>query len=320
MDYALAALGFVLLIGGAESLVRGATTVAEKCGVSTFLIGLTLVAFGTSLPELAASIQAAVIGAPDLAIGNIVGSNIANTLLILGAAAMVTPLAMPSHILKRDGGFVLICSLVFFAIALTMELDQSVGLAFLLVLVCYLFYAHRQDKFQYHLEATNSAPDASLSAANTSFDAKINRSLAWPVILSVVGLIALIFGGRLLVDSASNIARLWGVSDAVIGLTMLAIGTSFPELVTTMFAAFRKHTEMALGNILGSNIYNLLGIGGVMGLISPSRVPQEIVQFDIFVMIFSVVALLVCAFFSNRFTRGMGLVFLSAYAVYLYTI
>jgi len=318
IDYAFAALGFVLLIGGAESLIRGATTVAEKCGVSTFLIGLTLVAFGTSLPELVASIQAAMNGVPDLAIGNIVGSNIANTLLVLGAAGLVTPLVMPPSTMKRDGGFVLLCSVLFCAIAMTMRLDEIVGAGFLFLLVCYLFYAHRKDNFEDELDIRHLAHDELDLPLGTEGTA--NTSLAWPLILAGVGLVAVVFGGRLLVDSASNIARLWGVSNAVIGLTLLAIGTSLPELVTTMLAAFRQQTQLALGNILGSNIYNLLGIGGVTGLIAPSQVPDKIVHFDIYVMTLSVVALLACALFFDRFTRVMGGFFLLAYGLYLYAI
>lgn len=320
MDYVLVALGFAFLLVGAEVLIRNAVRVAEKTGVSTFLIGLLLVSLGTSLPELVACIQAASIGLPALAIGNIVGSNIANILLILGATAIVAPIALPREILRRDGQFVLVCSLLFFFMAITMPLDHIVGAALLFILFCYMFYAHRQDKFSY----ISSGEEASIENLETPQTENSNAehlgSIRGPIWWSLIGLIAVICGGNFLIDGASGVAHLWGVSDEVIGLTVLAIGTSLPELITSVLAAIRQQTQIALGNVLGSNIYNLLGIGGVTGLIAPSYVPQKILQFDIYVMIFSVVALLICALFARQFSRLMGVFFLMAYALYIYAL
>lgn len=318
IDYALIVIGLVMLIGGAEYLIQAATKVAEKFGVSPFLIGLTLVAFGTSLPELVASIQAALIDAPALAIGNIVGSNIANTLLVLGCAAVVAPIALSAQILKRDGTVVLACSILFLAVALLTDLDAKVGAVFLVFLVLYLIFSHKQDATNFtHVSAPEVDPTAATSAQAHTGTAS-EGSLFWPALKLIFGLIVVVVGGRILVESASNVARLWGVSDAVVGLTILAIGTSLPELFATMVASYRNQSDMALGNILGSNVYNILCIGGVTGIMAPSAVPAEITDFDIYVMLGSVVALLVCALLFSKLNRIVGLLFVAAYAGFIY--
>ena len=314
--------GLVLLMVGGELLVRGSVRLAERMGVSPLLIGLTLVGFGTSTPELVASVQAALIGSPGIAVGNIVGSNIVNIFLIMGVSALICPLAVKSSALKRDGGVVLGSALLFAAAAWTVGLTRPVGAAFALLLVGYLVYAYRTERVATdgHTAAFEKAEAA--EAADPALrprSAEGTGSLAWiiPAATALAGLAVIILGGRFLVDGAVSLARVVGLSEEVIGLTVVAAGTSAPELVTSLVAAFRRQSEVALGNVLGSNIYNALGIGGLTAVIAPTPVPAQIAGFDIPVMIGASVLLLVFAWSGRRLSRLEGGVLLAAYVTYV---
>lgn len=315
--------GLVLLILGGELLVRGSVRVAERLGVSPLLIGLTLVGFGTSTPELVTSVQAAMIGSPGIAIGNIIGSNLANILLIVGTAAVIFPMAVQSSALKRDGMFVMATALLVWGVALTVGLSRGVGIAFVLLLVGYLVYAYRQERVPTsdHTAAFDRGEamrgvDPAL-AGHLPAEVKPGSMLV-PTVLAIGGLALIILGGRLLVGGAVDLARIVGMSEAVIGLTIVAVGTSAPELVTSVVAAIRRQSDVAIGNILGSNIYNVLGIGGVTGLISPTVVPAEMAGFDIPVMIGASVLLLFFAWTGARINRWEGGGFLVLYAAYVW--
>lgn len=326
MFSALAILGgLVLLIAGGELLVRGSVRVAERLRVSPLLIGLTLVGFGTSTPELVTSVQAALVGSPGIAVGNIVGSNIANILLILGVSALIAPLAVQSNALKRDGLFVVATAAMLTGAGWTMGLNRWVGFAFLGLLVGYMIYAYWQERIA-------SGPTADHTAAFDRAEAfeGIDPDLRphaptgtgaaqWlvPIAIAVCGLALIIFGGRFLVAGAIEVARLVGLSEAVIGLTIVAVGTSMPELVTSVVAALKRQTDVALGNILGSNIYNVLGIGGVTALIAPTAVPEQIARFDNPVMIAVSLLLLTFATTGARLSRREGAVFVLLYVVYV---
>jgi cation:H+ antiporter len=290
--------------------------------VSPLLIGLTLVGFGTSTPELVASVQAALIGAPGIAVGNIVGSNLVNILLILGVAALICPLAVKSDALKRDGGVVLASALLLAAAAWTVGLTRPVGAVFVLLLAGYLIYAYRTERVASdgHTAAFDKAEAAeAVDPALRPRRAQGTGALAWavPVVTALAGLAVIILGGRLLVDGAVTFARDVGLSEEVIGLTIVAAGTSAPELVTSIVAAVRRQSEVALGNVLGSNIYNALGIGGVTALIAPTPVPAQIASFDIPVMIGASVLLLVFAWSGRRLSRAEGGILLAAYVAYV---
>ena len=323
-DYFLVAGGLALLIIGGELLVRGAATTAARLGMSPLLIGLTLVGFGTSTPELVTSVEASLMGSPGVAIGNIVGSNIANILLILGASAMLAPIAVGRRALVRDGGIVLFTGIAFVAIGAFLQLDRLVGTVLVAGLALYLYWAYRQetsagsvehsaayDKREAHDEVLPSAIEPGSAATGS----------AWaPLLVALAGLGVVVLGGKLLVEGAIGIARAASISEAVIGLTIVAIGTSLPELVTSIVAALRRHSDVAVGNILGSNVFNILGVGGVTALIAPTVVPSEIVRFDGPVMIAASVALLVIAWTGHRISRLEGAALLSSYAIYLYAV
>ena len=330
IDTLLLGAGFLILLTGGELLVRGAVRVADHVGMSPLLIGLTLVGFGTSAPELVTSVQAAMRGSPGIAIGNIVGSNIANIMLILGLSAVIRPMAVGTAAFQRDGMIVLVSALLFNAIGLLTPLDRPVGVVLLGLLTAYLWYAYRQEHGRAHVEGHTAAYERAAAIETFRPDAgEQKRRRHWPplridvvaaLMTVIVGMALVIAGGRLLVDAAVSIARTYQVSEAVIGLTIISIGTSMPELATSAIAAFRKQADVALGNIMGSNIYNTLGIGGATGLLSPTVIPDEIVRYDNLVMLGASMAMLVFARSGYQLSRPEGLVLLAGYGVYLYTL
>ncbi|MGQ3227885.1 MAG: calcium/sodium antiporter [Blastomonas fulva] len=315
-------LGLVLLIGGGDVLVRGAVRIAERLRLSPMLIGLTVVGMGTSMPELAASVQASLAGSPGIALGNIVGSNIANALLILGAAALIGPIAVQSKALWRDGGVATLAAMALLAAGASVGLSRAAGLAFLCAMAGYIYFAYRQERAGAPHGAAYDRAIAmeEVDPALVPHD-KPTASLAMALALFAVGLALIVAGGVVLVDAAIQIAQQLGISDAVIGLTIVAVGTSFPELVTSVIAAYRRQGDIALGNVLGSNIYNILFIGGITGVVAPTAVPASIMGFDLWVLLATSVLVMVLALTGRRLGRIEGLTLVAAYCVYLgYTV
>lgn len=315
--------GLLLLIVGGELLVRGAVNVASRLGVSPLVIGLTLVGFGTSTPELVTSVQAALSGSPGIAYGNIVGSNIANILLILGVSAVIMPMAVQSSALKRDGAVMLAVAVLFALAAGFLSMSRPVGAVFVLGLAAYIYLAFRSE--QTATPADHGAVyDKGLAAQETDAalvpPAKPTGSIVFSLLTAVAGLAVVVAGGYFLVNGAVGLARSFGISETVIGLTIVAVGTSMPELVTSVMAAIRKHTDVAFGNVIGSNIYNILGIGGMTALIAPTEVPAEIVAFDNWIMIAVSVLVLAFAFTGRVISRWEGAVLMAGYAGYTYWI
>jgi cation:H+ antiporter len=316
--------GLVLLVLGGELLVRGSVRVAEKLGVSPLLIGLTLVGFGTSTPELVTSVEASLIGSPGIAVGNIVGSNIANILLILGASALIFPLAVSASALKRDGSFVIATAVLFTAAGFTVGLGRLTGLVFVAGLIGYMVFAYFQEKNSATVEAEGHTAAFDKGEAFEQVEpglrprAAAEGPLSWiiPIVMAVAGLAVIIFGGRILVESAVELAQSLGMSEAVIGLTIVAVGTSLPEFVTSVVAAIRRQSDIAVGNILGSNIYNILGIGGLTGLIAPTTFPPEMLALDLWVMIGASVLLFVLSW-NGRLSRFQGGLMVALYAAYV---
>jgi cation:H+ antiporter len=311
------------LIAGGEFLVRGAVQVASALGVSPLVIGLTLVGFGTSTPELVTSVQAALSGAPGIAYGNVVGSNIANVLLIGGIAALICPVVVTAASLKRDGAVMVAVAVVFAALAAAMPLGRAVGAVFLAALVAYIYLAFRQERAAspgdhgavYDKSLALQDADPALEPAPAP-----SGSVLVSVLIAVAGLVLVVLGGRFLVEGAVALARGFGISETVIGLTIVAVGTSMPELVTSIVAGVRKQGDVAFGNIIGSNIYNILGIAGATALIAPGAVPDTIVGFDNLVMIAVSLVLVAFAWTNLKIARWEGGVLLAGYLVYVYTI
>lgn len=302
MDYLYLVAGLVGLFFGGEALVRGSVGIARRMAIPPLLIGLTVVGFGTSTPELLVSVDAAWRGVPDIALGNIVGSNIANILLIIGLSALVWPIKVMGATLRRDTAVMMAAALVLVPIFAMAQMGRPAGLVLVAGLVAYLVWAYRQTG---EMEAEDVGVPSPASAL---------VSTLWVI----GGLVALMVGARLLVDGAVNIARGYGISEAFIGLTIVAVGTSLPELATSLIAAFRRQSEIAIGNIVGSNIFNVLGILGVTALIAPIPVASRFLIFDLPIMI--AVSLILTALLLTRpvIGRGIGLAMLAGYVTYIW--
>ncbi|MEH6827827.1 calcium/sodium antiporter [Parasphingorhabdus sp.] len=307
--------GFVVLIVGGELLVRGAVRVAERAGMSELLIGLTIVGFGTSAPELVASVEAALAGSPGIAWGNVVGSNLANSLLILGTASLILPMVVPRGPLWRDGGLALAVTVVLWLVASTTGITVAIGIAFIALLIGYLAYAYWAERTQ---PVGASALHEKAEALEMSDTHLHDVQPLWrSILVLIVGIVLIVLGGRWLVEGAVDLARLVGMSEAVIGLTVIAIGTSLPELVTSVVAAYKGASAVALGNVLGSNIFNLLLIGGVTAVIAPGTIPGEITNFGLPALIAASVLLLIFAATGRKITRWEGGILLVIYLVML---
>ena len=303
MVYLQLILGFALLVAGGDALVRGAVSVAARFGVSPLLIGLTLVGFGTSTPELVTSLQAAWNGYPGIAVGNVVGSNIANILLILGVAAIIMPVAVEPVAFRRDGGTLVVATVLAIAVIMFGSLERWMGGALFFALVAYMWVAYRTDR-------------AAVASECVSDRAGALGSIWVALALAIGGIVVTILGAQLTVDAAVTLALFWGMSETVVGLTIVAVGTSLPELVTSVMAALRRESGLAVGNVIGSNIYNILGILGVTGIVQPIPIPEQIAELDVWVMAASTLALVVAVVVWKRIDRGMGIVFVGGYVAY----
>ena len=303
-------LGIALLTVGGEALIRGSLAAAKRLGVSPLLSGLVIVGFGTSAPELVVSVNAAIDGQPDIAIGNVVGSNIGNILLILGICALITPLAVQPLALRRDAVTVVAASLLFLLLVGGSALGRPDAAIFLIALVAYLAWAYWSERY-------HAAPSGEVHKAEAEELSAVPRTILWIVVAVVVGLLLLITGSRVLLVGAVGIAEHFGVSEAVIGLTLVAVGTSLPELSISVIAAIRRHADVAVGNILGSNIFNLLGILGLSALLQPLPVSARILQFDQWVMLGTSILLLLFLYTGRRLSRVEGGVLLLCYGIYV---
>ena len=299
---ALVAGGLALLLAGGELLVRGAVGLARGLGVAPLVIGFTVVAFGTSAPELVVSLQAALGGHPDIVLGNVVGSNVANILLIVGAAAALGAVRAAPGSLRRDGGLLLVATVGFIAVCLMGDLGPVVGAPMVAALVlCTVWSFHAARRRGDEDPETETPP----------------RGAAVAALATAGGILGVLVGARLLIDGAVDVARAAGLSEAAIGLTLIALGTSLPELAAAGMAALRGHGDIALGNALGSNMFNMLGIAGVAATVAPVPVPGELVRFDLWAMLAATLLLLFLLRRERRMARVEGGLLMAAYAVYV---
>lgn len=311
LTYILFVVGFYFLIKGADLLVDGAASIAQRLKISSIVIGLTIVAFGTSAPELVVNILASLKGTTDIAIGNILGSNIANILLILGISAMIYPLKTKENTIWKEIPLSLLAAVLLGVMANDFRIDgvsysgltRTDGIALISFFVIFIYYtfgiAKIKDNFETEVEIKNYSQ---LKAA----------------VFIIVGIIGLVIGGKWIVDGATKIAELFNVSQSLIGLTVVAIGTSLPELATSAVAAYKKHTDIAIGNIVGSNIFNIFWILGVSSIIRPLPFDTTF-DFDIVVMILSSAILFFIMFIGKKhtITRQEGFAMVSLYIFYL---
>ncbi len=306
----LALLGVGLLTIGGEALIRGALAAGQRLGISPLLCGLVIVGFGTSSPELVVSIDAALSERPDIAIGNVVGSNIGNILLILGACSLITPLAVKPLALRRDAITVVAASVLFVVLVGGSALVRMDALILLVSFAGYLVWAYWSETYQ-------AAPAAEIHIAEAEEVTAMPKSALFILVTIIAGLVLLISGSRVLLIGAKSIATNLGISEAVVGLTLVAVGTSLPEFAISLIATLRRHGDVAVGNILGSNIFNLLGILGISALLQPLPVHPRILQFDQWIMLASALLLLLFLYTRRRLSRLEGGLLLSGYVIYI---
>ena len=301
--------GLVLLLLGAEVMIRGAVALARRLDISPHVIGLTVIAFGTSAPELFVSLKAALQGSPGIAIGNVIGSNIANILLMIGTVGVVAPFVCRGAPLRRDGLMLFVATMLFVAAAMHGVIERWHGVVMVILLVSYLYYCYRSERGE------NS--DQTVHAKEVEEFDHLPKTVSKASLFTLGGLAAVLFGADLLVDGAIEVARFAGVSETVIGITVVAVGTSLPELATTIVAALRRHSDVALGNIIGSNIFNTLGILGVVAIVSPLPVPPEVLSLDLWVMMAVTVIFIVMAIRLPAFSRPWAVMFFVAYVTFI---
>lgn len=299
--------GLIMLFIGAEGLIRGSSNLAIKIGITPLVVGLTVVAFGTSTPELVVSLKAALLGNSSISLGNVVGSNIANIALILGVAALIRPLDVHANVIMREIPIMIVITVLFLFLLIDGELGFIDGLIFVIGLVIYLIV-------NVLLARKEKNPEV-----DSEFKEGLKSKLGVPVsiVLMLAGLGLLILGANLFVQSAVAIAKMFNVSDAIIGLTIVAIGTSLPELITSIVASYKKEADIAIGNVVGSNIFNILGILGITALIIPiSSVGLGYV--DLGVMLFTAIILFPLSRTGFSISRFEGAILLVGYAGYIF--
>lgn len=296
----LLALGFVMLIKGADWFVDGASGIATKFGIPQLVIGLTIVAMGTSAPEAAVSISAAISGNADITIGNIIGSNILNILIILGISAVITTLAVAKSTMKYETPFMIAITVLLLVLGLDEKIGLVDGIILLIAFAAYLAYLFRMAKNNKE-EQTD--------------DSEKKMSIAKAIIFTIIGLALIVLGSNVTVDAATKIAEAFGVSERFIGLTIVALGTSLPELFTSVSAARKGNADIAIGNIVGSNIFNILFVVGLSSIIIPVPFASNFI-FDTIVAIIAAVMLLLCCLKTQSLKRWAGVLMLISYAVY----
>jgi len=308
-------LGLALLVLGAEWLVRGASRLAAKIGISPLVIGLTVVAFGTSAPEMAVSVQSSLAGQADIAVGNVVGSNIFNILLILGISAIITPLVVQQQLIRLDVPLMIGISFLVYLMSLDGDIGRLEGALLFLGIIVYTVFLIIQSRKEKSKEVEQEYEQ--------EYADKDKKGTGWnPWIanlgLVIIGLGMLVYGSNLLVDSAIIIARWLGMSELIIGLTIVAAGTSMPEVATSIAAAIKGERDIAVGNVVGSNIFNLLAVLGLGGLVSPAGLPvsSSAIAFDIPIMLVVAIATLPIFFTGRQIAHWEGWLFLGYYVTY----
>jgi len=302
--------GLVLLLIGGDILVRGAVTLAQRLSVPPLVIGLTVVAFGTSSPELVVSLDAVLSGSPQIAIGNVVGSNIANILLVLGLPAIIFPIACDVEAIRRDGGIMFAVTVGFVALCLSGQILDWQGAIMTSLLVGYLTWSYFSGR-----EANEATAEAIVDEIEGIAARPHSVWLSFAFIF--VGIAGLVVGGDLLINGAMDMALAAGVSEATIGLSLVALGTSLPELATSLVAAMRRHGDVAIGNVIGSNLFNILGIMGITSMVSEIPISGQITDYDVWIMLSAAILVTPFVLLGRPISRRYGAFLTAAYLIYM---
>lgn len=315
MSFLTLLIGFALLIKGADIFVDGASSIAKKFNVSPMLIGLTIVAMGTSAPEAAVSVSSSLAGQNDMSIANVVGSNFFNILIVLGVSSIIAKLPVEKETIKKDTPFLIFISILLLALSLNFNLSRLDGVIFLVLFILFLINMIKSNISSKDIESSSGETAIAIEATDT-------KSIHMPktLLLCLIGIVGIVFGGDLVVNSATNIATSFGMSANLVGLTIVAMGTSLPELVTSVIAVKKGETEIAIGNVIGSNIFNILLVLGLAALIHPMAVSLVAIIDTIFM---TAVTILLYIFIkkNNSLIKIHGIIFVIIYFIYLiYTI
>ena len=313
MTYLMVAGGLVLLLIGGDVLVRGAVTLAQRLEVPPLVIGLTVVAFGTSSPELVVSLDAVLNGSPQIAIGNVVGSNIANILLVLGLPAIIFPIACNVEAIRRDGAIMFAVTIGFAALCLSGQILNWQGAIMTSLLCGYLTWSYFSGREEN--EATAEAIVDEIEGIATR-----PHSIWLSFGFIIVGIAGLVTGGDLLIHGAMDLALAAGVSEATIGLSLVALGTSLPELATSLVAAIRRHGDVAIGNVIGSNLFNILGIMGITSMVAEIPISAQITSYDLWIMVSAAILITPFVLRGRPISRRYGAFLTAAYLVYIFSL
>ncbi|RYM32771.1 calcium/sodium antiporter [Brumimicrobium glaciale] len=311
IDILLIVLGLALLIAGGEFLVKGAVGIAAKARLSKLVIGMTVVSFGTSSPELLVSLQSASEGLPELAIGNVVGSNIANLALVLGVTVLIFPMPVARNTIRYDWPMMMIASLLFYVFALDLEVVRWEGLIMFAILIAFITFI---------IIKSRKSSDPNPVEIPEMEEMTKNISTSKHILFIVIGLVGLFFGSTWLIDGAKSIAEDFGISKHVIGITIIAFGTSVPELATSCVAAYKKETDISVGNLVGSNIFNILAVLGLTAIVNPIPIEEVVMSWDILWMIGISLLLLPMMVIRRKVGRISGVILLGIYVTYIVTL
>jgi len=310
MMYLMLAGGLIILLLCGDLLVRGAVATAMRLGIPPVIVGLTVVAFGTSAPELFVSVKAALSGAPGIALGNVVGSNIANLLLVLGLPAIIYPIHCDCHSIRTNLWIMVGATVLLVALSFLGTIGFWQGLVFFAMILAYLSYSV--------WNAQQHPEDSAMDESSVEEEVGKIPQKTWVIALMLIaGVIGLPLGANFIVEGGTEIAHRFGVSDALIGLSIIAIGTSLPELATTMMAAVRKQSDVAIGNVIGSNIFNICSILGITAMVAPLPVPDTFLTFDLWVMLIATLGIVPVVMAGETITRFAGAAFVVAYICFL---
>ena len=314
MDIVYIVAGLVLLFVGGEGLIRGSVTISKKFGISPILIGVVIVGFGTSTPELLVSVEAALQNQPAIALGNIVGSNIANIMLIMALAALITPLLADDSAIRRDALIMVAASVQLMAVVPLGEITRPIGALMVAGILGYVVYAYRKDQAE---RLARAGAEGVHEKEVHEFEAP-KTSLPISLAMAGGGIALLMLGADWLITGATAIARSYGVPEAIIGLTLVAVGTSLPELAASIVGAVKRETDVVIGNILGSNMYNILGILGIASIIKPIPIDPRMAAIDIPVMLGVAIGTTIVIFMAKKFGRVTGGICLALYIGYVW--
>jgi cation:H+ antiporter len=308
-------VGLILLFGGGEALVRSAVSIARHAGLSPFLIGLTIIAYGTSAPEMVVSVQSVLEGHPNIAIGNIIGTNIADIFLVLGLAALIYPVALDKKLCALNSVFLVLVTILFYLFCYLGLMNWVVGSLLLGTLFINTYISFSAGSKRKKLVSKEQKEEIEEEIEEDLYNIKLNVWQA--ILLCALGILILSFGANIVIKGAIELSEMFGLSEATIGLTVIAFGTVMPELCTSVVAAYHKRSQIVLGNIIGGNLFNILGIMGATSIVRPLVIPPRILAFDLPILIIAVAMLSIFIYFLPRISRRIGIMLIGIYIIYI---